>query len=128
MRTLVILAAICLWVACAPRAQVKPSLVEDALYFGTKTPQGPVTPAQWEDFLSREVTPRFPEGLTVLEAKGQWKDAQGTIGKEPTKVLLLIHPDNPNKDKAVQAVIDIYKKEFHQESVMRVKNRPDVSF
>ena len=111
-----------------PRAEVKPSLVEDDLYFGLSTSQGPVTPAQWDGFLNLEVTPRFPDGLTVLDAKGQWKNAKGTIGKEPTKVLILIHPDNPAEDKALQAVIDAYKKEFHQESVMRVRNRPEVQF
>jgi hypothetical protein len=124
-----ILVALCLLVtACAPRAEVKPTLVEDTLYFGLSTPQGPVTPSQWNAFLSQEVTPRFPDGLTVWDAKGQWKDSNGNIGKEPTKVLMLIHPDSDAEDKAVQAIIDIYKKEFHQESVMRVKNQPEVSF
>ena len=108
-----ILIGLCLWAtACAHRDQVKPSLVEDTLYFGLSTPQGRVTPAQWEDFLSREVTPRFPDGLTVWDAKGQWKDAQGGIGKEPTKVLLLIHTDSKDEDQAIQAIIDAYKKKF----------------
>jgi hypothetical protein len=116
--------------ACAPKAQVQsqPTLVEDTLYFGLSTPQGPVTPAQWGAFLSQEVTPRFPDGLTAWDAKGQWKDNQGKIGKEPTKVLLLIHPDSDAEDKAIQVIIDIYKKEFHQESVMRVRSRPEVHF
>ena len=124
-----ILVFLCLWtVACAPREGLKPSLVEDDLYFGLSTSQGPVTSAQWEGFLNQEVTPRFPDGLTVIDAKGQWKNAQGTIGKEPTKVLILIHPDNAEEDKAVQGLIDVYKKEFHQESVMKVRSRPDVQF
>lgn len=114
--------------ACAPRRELKPSLVEDDLYFGLSTSQGPVTPVQWDAFLSKEVTPRFPDGLTVFDAKGQWKNAQGTIGKEPTKVLILVHPDNPVEDQVIQALIDIYKKEFHQESVMKVRSRPEVSF
>lgn len=114
--------------ACASRAEVKSSWVEDDLYFGLSTFQGPVTRAQWDNFLKKEVTPRFPDGLTVLNAQGQWKNAQGTIGKEPTKVLILVHPDTVAEDQAVQALIDIYKKEFHQESVMKVRNRPEVSF
>jgi hypothetical protein len=124
----VLLIQIALVGACASRAEVKPSLVEDTLYFGLSTPQGPVTPDQWNDFLGKEVTPRFPDGLTAWDAKGQWKDVQGKIGKEPTKVLLLIHPDSDAEDKAVQLIIDIYKREFHQESVMRVKSQPQVSF
>ena len=128
-KTIWILFLFCFWaIACAHGEQVKPSLVEDDLYFGLSTSQGPVTPAQWDNFLNKEVTPRFPDGLTVLDAKGQWKNAQGKIGKEPTKVLILIHPDNATEDQAIQALIDIYKKEFHQESVMRVKSHPEVSF
>ena len=124
-----ILMGLCLGVAaCAPKAQVKPSLVEDTLYLGLSTPQGQVTPDQWNDFLSKEVTPRFPDGLTSWDAKGQWKDSSGTIGKESTKVLMLVHPDNPAENKAIQEIVDIYKNEFHQESVMRVRSRPDVSF
>src|SRR5258707_8051902 len=28
--------------------------------------------AAWSRFLAREITPRFPDGLTVLDAAGQW--------------------------------------------------------
>lgn len=126
-----VLSAFCLCIAaCAPKVQIQsqPVFVEDDLYFGLSTSQGPVTPSQWEGFLNQEVTPRFPDGLTVLDAKGQWKNAQGTIGKEPTKVLILIHPDNADEDKAIQALIELYKKEFRQESVMKVRSRPEVQF
>jgi hypothetical protein len=116
--------------ACAPRATVQSQtvLVEDTLYFGLDKPQGRVSDAEWDRFLSEEVTPRFPDGLTVWDAKGQWKDFNGKISKEPTKVLLLIHPDNPVANKAIQAVIDIYKEKFDQESVMKVRTSADISF
>ena len=67
-------------------------MVEDTLYFGLSTPHGKVTSAQWESFLANQVTPIFPDGLTAWDAKGQWKDAKGAIGKEPTKVLLPVGP------------------------------------
>lgn len=123
-----LLASLFLGLACTPREQLKPTLVEDTLYFGLNTMRGPVTPSQWNDFLRKEVTPRFPDGLTVWDAKGQWKDAQGVVSKEPTKVLMLIHPDTVAEDQTIQAVIDIYKKQFHQESVLKVRSRPEVSF
>jgi hypothetical protein len=122
--------------ACAPqKALVKTpavspgsALISDTLYFGTDSPQGPVTPQQWDSFLSSVVTPRFPDGLTVWDAKGQWRGKSGKIGKEKTKVLLLIHPDSPQADRAIQEIIDTYKKEFDQESVMKVRTPADVSF
>lgn len=128
---ILILAGLCLLTpSCAPRAGVesRPLLVQDVLYFGEQTPRGPVTRTQWAVFLSREVTPRFPDGLTAWDARGQWKDSRGVIGKEPTKVLLLIHPDSPAEDRKVGEIIEYYKKKFHQESVMRVRSRPEVSF
>jgi hypothetical protein len=116
--------------ACAPRAMIQSQtvLAEDALYFGLNKPQGRVSDTEWNRFLNEEVTPRFPDGLTVWDAKGQWKDPKGKIGKESTKVLLLIHPDNPAADKAIQTIIEIYKKKFDQESVMRIRTAVDVSF
>src|SRR5689334_19268923 len=30
--------------------------------------------ADWIRFLDQEVTPRFPDGLTVLNGRGQWRD------------------------------------------------------
>jgi hypothetical protein len=103
-------------------------MVEDTLYFGLSTPHGKVTPAQWESFLAKDVTPLFPDGLTVWDAKGQWKNAKGVIGKEPAKVLLLVHPAGDQADKAIQEIIDDYKKEFDQESVMRITEQGKANF
>jgi hypothetical protein len=103
-------------------------LVSDTLYFGTSTSRGPVTSKQWDSFLSSVVTPRFPDGLTVWDAKGQWRGKDGILGKENTKVLLLIHADSPKADQANQEIIDDYKKQFDQESVMKVRTQGEVSF
>ena len=132
--------AACLFPACTPPkfstrapspsalATPGPRLVSDTLYFGTDSPRGPVTPAKWNSFLSRVVTQRFPDGLTVWDAEGQWKGKNGIVGSEKTKVLLLVHPESSPSDRAIQEIIDIYKKEFSQESVMKVRTPADVSF
>jgi hypothetical protein len=45
-----------------------------------------VSEGLWSDFMASEITPRFPEGLTVLDAMGQWQDKErNTIVKEPSK-------------------------------------------
>jgi hypothetical protein len=103
-------------------------LISDTLYFGMSSLKGPVTEGQWNRFLSEVVTPLFPDGLTVWDAKGQWRGKNGKIGKEKTKVLLLIHPDSPQDDQDIQKIIDAYKKQFDQESVMKARAPADVSF
>src|SRR5688500_14417190 len=65
----------------------------DRLYFGRMHAAGVVTHAEWEQFLAEVVTPRFPEGLTVWTADGQWRDGGRRVTiREPTFVLEVVHP------------------------------------
>lgn len=88
------------------------------VYFGLGRPNGTVSELEWQMFLRDEVTPRFPAGLTVWDAQGQWRQSAGGIGRERTKVLLLVHPDTAAARDAVQTVIGRYRKAFEQESVL----------
>ena len=88
------------------------------LYFGLARLKGSVTELEWQIFLRDEVTRRFPDGLTVWEAEGQWQTPAGTIDHEQSKVLLLVHPDTAVARQSVQAVIEAYRKTFEQQSVL----------
>ncbi len=88
------------------------------LYFGLARPKGAVTELEWQIFLRDEVTRRFPDGLTVWEAEGQWRTPAGSIDHEQSKVLLLVHPDTAAARQAVQTVIEAYRKTFEQQSVL----------
>lgn len=88
------------------------------LYFGLGRPKGTVSELEWQLFLRDEVTHRFPDGLTVWEAEGQWRGSEGNVGHERSKVLLLVHPDTPAAREAVQTLIARYRKSFDQESVL----------
>lgn len=84
--------------------------------------------ATWRAFLAGEVTPRFPDGLTVYETSGQWRDpATRTIAREKGRVLRLIVPPDTAHDK-VAAVAEAYKKRFRQKSVGVVTRSACVSF
>ena len=72
------------------------------LYFGLSRPTGIVSERQWRAFLREQVTPRFPTGLTVWKANGQWKRQDGHIVREPAKVLLLVHEESPASDAAMR--------------------------
>ena len=88
------------------------------LYFGLARPKGAVSELEWQLFLRDEVTARFPEGLTVWEAEGQWRRADGIVDHERSKVLLLVHPDNTAARTAVRGLIERYRRTFDQRSVL----------
>jgi len=92
--------------------------VRTTLYFGSARPKGSVSELEWQLFLRDEVTARFPDGLTVWDAEGQWRAPQGAIEHERTKVLLLVHPDTPAARQSVLSVIERYRKGFDQQSVL----------
>jgi len=67
--------------------------VRTTLCFGLTRPSGRVSEDEWRTFLRQHVTPRFPDGLTVWEAQGQWRRSDGRVARERSKVLLLVHDD-----------------------------------
>ena len=103
---------------CSPGLQ---TAIQDTLYFGTAKPAGSVGADEWAAFLEQVVTPRFPQGLTVSAAAGQWRGADGAIVREATHVLHLIHADEAIHERAVAEIVTAYKRRFEQEAVLRVK-------
>jgi hypothetical protein len=102
--------------------------VQDTLYFGTGSSDGAVTNAAWASFLATTITPRFPQGLTVLDASGQWRNANGSLSHEATHVLQLVHPNDARNDMLIAEIISAYKTQFKQESVLRVTEHACISF
>lgn len=111
---------------CAVGAQ---ALIEDELFFGLSTPSGgTISETQWQEFLRDDVTPRFPQGLSVVDAAGQWRGNDGGIVHERSRVLTLAHPDDAASEASIQAIVAAYKTRFEQEAVMRLKQRACASF
>jgi hypothetical protein len=120
-----VLVSICV-AACvaAPRADChlgERAAISDTLYFGTDRPVSAVTAAEWNEFLATTVTPRFPDGLTVWPAAGQWK-AGHAIVHEATYVLSLVHADDDVSENSVREIVRAYKAQFQQEAVLRVRS------
>jgi len=90
------------------------------LFFGRdKAGRRVVADAEWSDFLAAVVTPNFPDGLTVFDGYGQWRNpATGVIGRSPhVKIALIAVKPGPDIAGRLNAVIDAYKTRFHQQSV-----------
>ena len=101
------------------------------LYFGLGTAghADGVSEAEWRVFLDKEVTPRFPSGLTVIDAYGQW---QGRKQSEPerlrSKIVVLLYADNPAHREAIDAIRAAWKAKTGDQSVLRVTQSAEVSF
>jgi hypothetical protein len=99
------------------------------LYFGMQKPDNSFTSnEEYQRFLDEQVTPRFRDGFTVLEGRGQYLGPSGRLWREPTKVLVLMYPPDSSKSGAIDEIRSAYKAAFQQESVMRVDGTTCVAF
>jgi hypothetical protein len=96
------------------------ALVRDVVYFGRNRPGGgTVGDAEWQGFLDQIVTPRFPAGLTVVEATGRWQGRSGVVEQERSEIVTLLHSGDEAARRAVAEIAAEYKRRFRQEAVLR---------
>jgi Protein of unknown function (DUF3574) len=142
-RSLLALAACALLAACqsAPKpgavasgkaapviAAVAPEKwVRTELYFGIAPAEAEglglsAAEGTWRAFLDEEVTPRFPDGLTVLDGYGQWREeGQSEIERDRSRVLVIVHPDTPAKRAGIDALRAAYRSRTGAKSVLAVE-------
>lgn len=102
---------------------------QTTLYFGLSRPAGKdITAQEWQQFVDTDVTPRFRDGLTVIDARGQWLGNDGKVAKEASKALMLIHGKDAGSESNIETLRTLYKTRFAQESVMRVDQPVCVQF
>lgn len=118
----------------AARPALASGWVRSELYFGVGRANidpsvAPIGEAQWRAFLDREVTPRFPDGLTVLDAYGQWL-FRGRAGPErlQSKVLVILHEDTPERIADIEAIRLAWKQAHGHQSVLWSRQPVVVSF
>ena len=106
--------------------------VDTHLYFGlgpADAPERGVSEAAWRDFLDKEVTSRFPAGLSVVDVYGQW---QGKEEKVPerirSKMLIIDYLGTADNDRRIEAIRAAWKQKTGDQSVMKVTQPADVSF
>jgi hypothetical protein len=137
-------------VGCTPRQPtahpaIAPTLTGDAqhpgatqgwvdtdLYFGLgpadHLDQG-ISESDWRSFLDREVTPRFPSGLSVVDVYGQWQSkSSGRVERLRSKMLVILHPDTVENRAKIDAIRSAWKQKTGDQSVLRVTEPADVSF
>lgn len=99
------------------------------LFFGQNIGAKPgVSEADFRKFLDEELTPRFPNGLTVLDGGGQWKGEENRLIREAAKVVVLVLPNGPEAVRKLDDARKAYKTRFRQESVLVVTQPACVGF
>ena len=97
--------------------------IRTELFFGRNiTGGGEVSRKDFDKFLSEFITPRFPDGLTVVNARGQFLNSNGEIERERSIVLILLYPVTARREKnaRIEEIREEYKHRFRQQSVLRV--------
>ena len=105
-------------------------MVEAELFFGRDiADSAPVTDAQWSDFEAGVIARNFPDGFTVTDGDGEWRDPKSLkVVHEPSKILLVAAKPSPALKEKLEAVIDAYKTRFHQQSVGVITREVCASF
>ena len=134
MRTAIVICFVLVAVACSQMStpscpEGTDRFTEYQLFMGRSGPQGEIVDDEaWDAFLGDTVTPRFPDGLTVIDGRGQWRGVEGVIKKERSKLLVILAPPDDDKTHLIDQVSDEYKRRFSQESVLQVVDDACVSF
>lgn len=92
------------------------------LFFGTgRAGKPPVSDQEFDAFLDAEITPRFPDGLTMLTGLGQWRGSDGKLTKERSSMVILLYPKPSAADSGtkIEEIRHLYEQKFNQESVLR---------
>lgn len=121
----------------AARPAAAAGWVRSELYFGVGAESGSsareqtdvIDDSAWRAFLDKEVTSRFPDGLTVFDAYGQW---QFRDAAEPnrlrTKVLVVLHENTAQRRADIEAIRLAWKQKTNHQSVLWSQQAVDVSF
>jgi hypothetical protein len=117
--------------AAAPRGcpgGLRPASTAE-LFLGRDTGwTGQVSDADWRSFLAAEVTPRFPDGLSVNDVYGQRRSPAGAFVRQNAKALFIVLAGRPDEQQRLDMVRDAYERRFHQQAVLLVEEKACVGF
>ncbi|MFD3678831.1 DUF3574 domain-containing protein [Streptomyces sp. NPDC058613] len=119
-------------VGAALHTEVGEPYQETRLYFGTGRPDGrdPVDEREFTRFLDREITPAFPEGLTVQDGRGQWREQDGDIVREASYEVVLLYPvkEAGERGARIERIRQAYEDRYRQDSVGRSDDEVTAEF
>lgn len=95
------------------------AMTEAQLLFGRDIPGGgKVSDADWAKFVDEVVAQAFPDGFTVGDAEGAWRDAKtGAAVHEKSKFVFVEAQGSPELAGRLERVAEIYRRRFRQDAV-----------
>lgn len=103
--------------AAEPCADPLKPMLRAELFFGrTIGDRFGVTDRLWQIYVDRELTPRFPEGFTVIDGRGQWREDDAVM-REASKIVIMVMPDSADARTRIATAMNAYIKQFRQKSV-----------
>ena len=124
-RTLVAVLSVLVFTGCESTKRERPTLMQPATR--TELSMRAVPAEGWQGFLSEVVTARFPTGVTVIEANGQWRGQDGKVYGEPSRIVLVVHPSTREANRALEEIRREFKARFGVE-VLRTDMPAMVAF
>ncbi len=101
------------------------------LYFGlgrTGADNAAAYEQRWQRFLDEEVTPRFPDGFSVLDVYGQWQRRETkTIERLNSKLLVILFQGSQHRAD-LDALRAAWKQRTGDQSVLLTISPAEVSF
>ena len=106
---------------------IRPNAAWYRVYFGTGVDH-PVTSEEMTLFIDSIVTKRFPEGLSVIEAQGQWASPKHGLIKERTVIVEIQCEDTEENFEKIRNIASMYIKHFERaKASCFVKRIPNVN-
>ncbi|GGB51196.1 hypothetical protein GCM10011505_35340 [Tistrella bauzanensis] len=107
-------------------------MIRAQLFFGLSRPDGrpPVTAADFDGFVDQTVSPAFPDGFTIIETTGGWRDTETgqTIREAGRSLILLADGPAPALRQRLDTLRRDYMTRFDQQAVGLALDTACVSF
>lgn len=111
-----------------PRSQLV--WLETKLFMGlSRSGSGAVSKHEWEKFVAENFVSSFPNGFTIVETTGYWRDknTKATV-YENGKQVVILHEATPGNETMINEIAERYRARFDQQSVLISSSRANVRF
>ncbi len=115
----IFLALFCLLLQSCTKNLEHKQWVKTEIYFGLSNKNGSIADSAWLGF-KKNIDTTF-SGYTAIDANGCWTDSTAKSVSERSVIIVYIHKPSAAENHKIQSLINLYKKDFEQQSVLRIE-------